>query len=82
MDGRDAVLYEAELVLVGGGLLTAFKTWNRGRGPASFNRNGSIHQVDDGAYSPAHAVRAILLAQSLLRWLDAAVADEQGAAVT
>ncbi|MFK4107351.1 hypothetical protein [Streptomyces sp. NPDC002176] len=78
---EDAVLYEAALVLVGGGLMTAFRTWNRGRGPASFNRNGSVHHADDGPYSPAHAVRAVLLAHALLRWLDAAVSDGQEPAV-
>ncbi|MGW4227661.1 hypothetical protein ACWEG1_29875 [Streptomyces bauhiniae] len=66
----DATLADVELVLVGAGLLTAFRSWKRGRMRPSFNRNGSIHQADDGAYSPAHAVRAVLMVQALLRWLD------------
>ncbi|MFI1767506.1 hypothetical protein ACH41H_36415 [Streptomyces sp. NPDC020800] len=78
VDGwEDATLSEVELVLVGAGILTAFKSWKRGKGPLSFNRNGSIHQVDDGAYSPAHAIRAVLIAQACLRWLDTAAADAQ-----
>ncbi|MFK0159492.1 hypothetical protein ACIQVL_19295 [Streptomyces sp. NPDC090499] len=32
--------------------------------------------ADDGAYTPAHAVRALLIAQAALRWLDSSVADE------
>jgi len=67
---------ELELVLVGAGIATAFEHWHAGSGPASFNRHGSVHHVDDGSYSPAHAVRALLIAQATLRWLDAAVAQE------
>ncbi|MFF9310098.1 hypothetical protein ACF1BS_04220 [Streptomyces sp. NPDC014748] len=72
-DWGDITFAELELVLVGGGIATAYKRWSRGEGQPSFNRNGTAHQVDDGAYSPAHAIRALLLAQATLRWLDAAV---------
>ncbi|MFE1986068.1 hypothetical protein [Streptomyces mirabilis] len=72
----EATFAEVELVLVGAGISTAFQYWDRGSGPESFNRNGSTHQVDDGSYSPAHAVRALLIAQASLRWLDTALAEE------
>ncbi|MBJ7902792.1 hypothetical protein IF655_05715 [Streptomyces sp. DSM 110735] len=75
---NDASVAEVELVLVGAGLLTAFRSWRRGRGRPSFNRNGSIHQADDGAYSPAHAVRAVLMAQALMRWLDDSLSKLHG----
>ncbi|POX58699.1 hypothetical protein C3492_36395 [Streptomyces sp. Ru62] len=73
----DASFAEVGLVLVGAGISTAFQHWDRGIGQASFNRNGSTHQVDDGSYSSAHAVRAALIAHATLRWLDEALAAEQ-----
>ncbi|RSN13753.1 hypothetical protein DMH25_08155 [Streptomyces sp. WAC 01325] len=75
-DFEDVTFAEVELVLVGGGIATAFEFWTAGSGPASFNRNGSVHHVDDGAYSAAHAVRALLIAHAALRWLDTAIAEE------
>jgi hypothetical protein len=74
-DWDDLTFTELGLVLAGSGIATAFEYWSTGNGPASFNRNGSVHHADDGAYSPAHAVRALLIAQASLRWLDAAIAD-------
>ncbi|WP_327403837.1 hypothetical protein OG194_29650 [Streptomyces sp. NBC_01288] len=77
-DWEAVTFAELELVLVGGGIATAFERWTAGCGLASFNRNGSVHHVDDGAYCPAHAVRALLVAQATLRWLDTAIAEERG----
>ncbi|MEV7684487.1 hypothetical protein [Streptomyces bungoensis] len=73
----EATVEDMGLVLVGAGIKTAFGWWSRGKGPRSFNRNGSAHHADDGAYSPAHAVRAALIAHATLRWLDDAVAAER-----
>ncbi|MFF9238400.1 hypothetical protein ACF1AY_15905 [Streptomyces sp. NPDC014776] len=75
-DWGDITFAELELVLVGGGIGTAYEQWTRGEGHMSFNRHATAHQVDDGAYSPAHAIRALLLAQATLRWLDTTVAAE------
>jgi hypothetical protein len=76
-DWEELTFAELELVLVGAGISTAFQYWQAGNGPASFNRNGTIHHTDDGAYSPAHAVRAVLIAQATLRWLDVAMSAEE-----
>ncbi|MDT0387844.1 hypothetical protein [Streptomyces dubilierae] len=76
-DWEELSLAELELVLVGAGISTAFQYWQAGNGPASFNRNGTIHHTDDGAYSPGHAVRALLIAQATLRWLDVAMSAEE-----
>ncbi|MBX7555424.1 hypothetical protein K1Y78_47980 [Streptomyces sp. tea 10] len=73
----DATFAEVGLFLVGAGISTVFEWWSRGNGPESFNRNGSAHHADDGSYSPAHAVRAVLIAHAALRWLDDAKAAEQ-----
>ncbi|MFF7966740.1 hypothetical protein ACFZC3_15410 [Streptomyces sp. NPDC007903] len=75
---KEATFAEAGLVLVGAGISTAFGYWKRGKGLASFSRNGSAHHADDGAYSPAHAVRAVLIAHAALRWLDEAVVEARG----
>ncbi|WDO09943.1 hypothetical protein ME763_32150 [Streptomyces murinus] len=73
----EATFADVALVLVGAGIKTAFKHWDRGCGLKSFNRHGSAHHADDGAYSPAHAVRATLIAHATLRWLDDAVGAER-----
>jgi len=75
-DFEDVTFAEVELVLVGGGIATAFEYWTAGSGPVSFNRNGSVHHVDDGAYSSAHAVRALLIGHAALRWIDTAMTQE------
>lgn len=70
---RDVYMSDLDLVMAGCGLATVFRYWKKGKGRLSFNRHGSVHHVDDGSYSPAHAVRALLIAHAMLRWLDAAI---------
>ncbi|MEU5116645.1 hypothetical protein AB0G64_34730 [Streptomyces longwoodensis] len=74
---EDASLLDVELVLVGAGIDTIFKKWGDGSGKTSFNRNGTAHAAGGHAYSPAHAVRAALIAHAALRWIDEAIVSEQ-----
>jgi hypothetical protein len=74
---EDATLLDVALVLVGAGIATIFKTWGDGSGNTSFNRNGTAHAAGGHAYSPAHALRAVLIAHAALRWIDEAIVNEQ-----
>ncbi|MBQ0997454.1 hypothetical protein [Streptomyces sp. RK62] len=74
---EDATLPDVELVLVGAGIATIFERWGDGYGSTSFNRNGTAHAAGGHAYSPAHAIRAALIAHAALRWIDEAIVHEQ-----
>ncbi|MEU6097693.1 hypothetical protein [Streptomyces sp. NPDC047079] len=74
---EDATLPDVELVLVGAGIATIFERWGDGSGSTSFNRNGTAHAAGGHAYSPAHAIRAALIAHAALRWIDEAIVNKQ-----
>ncbi|MEU5282353.1 hypothetical protein AB0G87_38960 [Streptomyces asoensis] len=74
---EDATLPDVELVLVGAGFATIFERWGDGLGRTAFNRNGTAHAAGGHAYSPAHAIRSVLIAHAALRWIDGAIAGEQ-----
>lgn len=68
-DLEEADLGEVRLLLIGGGVVTAFKRWNEEEGGLpGYSRNGSVHHIVS-ASRPEHALRALLLAQALLRWI-------------
>lgn len=68
-DLEEADVGEVRLLLIGGGVVTAFDTWKEERGGLrSYSRNGSVHYIASASH-PAHALRALLLAQALLRWI-------------
>lgn len=76
-DLDDATMGELRLLLIGGGVETAFRR-EPGDGSVwpSYNRNESAHRVGEVS-TPAHAVRALLLAQALVRWWGAQLQAEE-----
>ncbi|MBB4931372.1 hypothetical protein F4561_002192 [Lipingzhangella halophila] len=77
---EDARLGELRLYLIGGGTQTAFNKWDEDKGGLpGYSRHGSAHHMVS-ASKPAHALRALLLTQALLRWINSELeADDEDA---
>ncbi|MBB4934388.1 hypothetical protein F4561_005208 [Lipingzhangella halophila] len=76
-DLDDAELGQLRLLLIGGGVETAFRQEpDDGSVWPSYNRNESSHRIAEVS-KPAHAVRALLLAQALVRWFSVQLQAEE-----
>jgi hypothetical protein len=71
-------LDELRIWLVGAALFAAYQEdYDYAERGTTYNRAGTAHCVNPNVYRPANALKALLLATSLLRLMDEELADAE-----
>lgn len=65
----EATLREWRLIVVGAGIPSSYKPYDYAKRDRRYSRNGTSHCVNGNQYRRVNALRAILFATSLLKWL-------------